>query len=332
MSYDGEGPSLTMNHPKTQEELTREEMEEDLHERIMLLNENRPIIETLKYNDKHKKLHDNVLLDKLKLDGEFELEDEIVGEQLIKEYKSIKEKEDPGVFVLPIRLQGKYYFHALVDMGSNINMMPYHIYELLDRDKVKPRSDKVKMLDLSNAETMGRLLDVLCQVEVTTILANFMLLDVPVDSDIPIIVGRSFIDSDDEEEYTIKRDNFERPFYGPNRPKYLNGEDLMDHALAQQDYFNPFNKVWKKVVSFLGTLPVSLKNTDWKPNYSGCNTKEERDRKWHVNVKVIDPFGNAFEQGFETKETDIKVSGCYKLIDIMSPSQLVLELKSLRNG
>ncbi|GJX54739.1 reverse transcriptase domain-containing protein [Tanacetum coccineum] len=200
MSYDSKGPSLTINRPKTQEELTREEMEEELYERIMLHNQKRPIIETLKYGDKHKKLLDSVLLDKLKLDEEFELEEEI------------------------------YDFHVLVDTGSNLNVMPYRIYELLDRDNVKLRSDK------------------------------------------------------------------------------------------------------KKVVSFLGTLPVSLKNTDWKPNYSGRNLKEEGDRKWHVNVKVIDPFGNAFKQGFETKETDIKVSGCYKLIDIMSPSQLVLELKSLRNG
>ncbi|GKD85840.1 hypothetical protein Tco_1356994, partial [Tanacetum coccineum] len=134
---------------------------------IMLLNERRLIIETLKYSDEHKKLLDGVLFDKLKLDAEFELEEEIIGEQLIKEYKAIKEKEDPGAFVLPICLEGK--------------------------EKVKPISDKVRMLDHSDAETMGRLLDVLCQVGVTTILANFMLLDIPVDRDVPIIVGRSFL-------------------------------------------------------------------------------------------------------------------------------------------
>ncbi|GJR01161.1 retrotransposon ORF1 [Tanacetum coccineum] len=49
------------------------------------------------------------------------------------------------------------------------------------------------MLDHSNAKTIGRLLDVLCQVRVTTILANFMLLDVPVDRDVPIIDGSSFM-------------------------------------------------------------------------------------------------------------------------------------------
>ncbi|GJY99320.1 hypothetical protein Tco_0516750 [Tanacetum coccineum] len=80
MTYDGEGPSLTVNHPKTQEELTKEELEGDLYKRVMLLNEKRPIIETLKYCDKHKMLLDCVLLNKLKLDGELELEEEIVRE------------------------------------------------------------------------------------------------------------------------------------------------------------------------------------------------------------------------------------------------------------
>ncbi|GJR94204.1 hypothetical protein Tco_0266378 [Tanacetum coccineum] len=93
---------------------------------------------------------------------EFELEEEMVGEQLIMEYKAIKEKEDHGVFVLPIQLKGKYDFHALVDIGSNINMMPYHIYELLEREKVKPRSDQVRMLDHIDVETIGRLIDALC--------------------------------------------------------------------------------------------------------------------------------------------------------------------------
>ncbi|GJW87018.1 hypothetical protein Tco_0162358 [Tanacetum coccineum] len=120
ITYDGEGHSLTVNRPKTQEELAREELEEDLYEKIMLLNEKRPIIETLKYGDKHKMLLDSFLLDKLKLDGEFELEEEIVGEQVIREYKDIKEKEDHGCFVLPIRLEGKLDFHALVDTVLNL--------------------------------------------------------------------------------------------------------------------------------------------------------------------------------------------------------------------
>ncbi|GKB37590.1 hypothetical protein Tco_0882532 [Tanacetum coccineum] len=123
------------------------------------------------------------------------------------------------------------------------------------------------MLDHSNAKTMRRLLNVLCQVGVTTILANLMLLDVLVDRDVPIIVKRmanvrnvhAKSDKDDDEDYCLKIDDSGKPFYGPNRPKYLECEDPMDRALAQRDSLNPFNMicVWKKVVPFLGALPVS---------------------------------------------------------------------------
>ncbi|GKB05602.1 retrotransposon ORF1 [Tanacetum coccineum] len=287
------GPSLTINHLRTQEELTREGMEEELYERIMILNERRPIIETLKYIDKHKKVPDSVLLDKHKLDREFELEEEMVGEELIRGYKAIREKSDPGVFVLKIHLEGKYNYHALVDIGSNINVIPYRIYELFRRDQVKPRSDKITMLDHSKAESMGRLLDVLCQVEVTTILANFMLLDVPVDGDVPIIVGRmrnehAESESEDDEDYYLMRDETRKPFCGPNRAKYLNCDDPMDRALALQDAIIPFKKfcVWKKAISFLGALPIPLKYTEWAPNRSGINAKEDGDGKWNVKIRT----------------------------------------------
>ncbi|GKB79151.1 hypothetical protein Tco_0946046, partial [Tanacetum coccineum] len=70
MSYSDEGLSLTVKKPLTHEEVSREDMEKDIYEIIMILQEPRPIIETLKFSDQHKKLLDSVLLDKLKLDGE----------------------------------------------------------------------------------------------------------------------------------------------------------------------------------------------------------------------------------------------------------------------
>ncbi|GKC21406.1 hypothetical protein Tco_1023556 [Tanacetum coccineum] len=40
---------------------------------------------------------------------------------------------------------------------------------------------------------MGLLKDVLCQVGVTTIIAKFLILDIPVDKEVPILVGRGFL-------------------------------------------------------------------------------------------------------------------------------------------
>nr|GEV35696.1 hypothetical protein [Tanacetum cinerariifolium] len=131
-------------------------------------------------------------INRLKLDGELEVEEEIVGEEFIRSYKAIKEKNDPRVFVIPIRLEGKYDLHALVDTGSNVNVMPYRIYKKLGREQVKRIRHKITMLDHSKVDPIGRLLDVLFQVDVTTILASFFLLDIPIDRDVLIIVGRSF--------------------------------------------------------------------------------------------------------------------------------------------
>nr|GEV06697.1 integrase, catalytic region, zinc finger, CCHC-type, peptidase aspartic, catalytic [Tanacetum cinerariifolium] len=128
-------------------EISQEELENDIYERILILKEPRPIIETLKYSHQHKKLLDSVLLDKLKRDGEVEVkekattEEEAATEEGIRSYKAIKERNDPGVFVLPIRLEAKFDLLALADSGSNINVMPYRIYEKLGRDQTSGTYD-----------------------------------------------------------------------------------------------------------------------------------------------------------------------------------------------
>ncbi|GKD06997.1 hypothetical protein Tco_1186682, partial [Tanacetum coccineum] len=110
---------------------------------------------------------------------------------------------------------------------------------------------------------MGILTNVLCQVGVTTLIAKFLILDIPINRDAPIVVGRGFlrmisgivktlerlfttfdgfchqtfyaarsdvmrnakIDSDDEEEYQIKRNKFGAPIYGPKPAPYINCND-----------------------------------------------------------------------------------------------------------
>ncbi|GJZ86439.1 hypothetical protein Tco_0658049 [Tanacetum coccineum] len=219
------------------------------------------------------------------------------------------------------------------------------------------------MLDHSKAEPIGIMMDVLCQLGVTTILAKFLLLDIPVDRDVPMVVGRRILhtcraimntikgttstfdgivhqkfyvanvrnahvesDSDDDEEYFfLKRDDMGKPIYGPNRAKYLNCDDPMDRALALQEALNPFKKncVWKKAIAFLGALPVPLQNAEWIRNHLGNFAKENGDGKWHTKIRVVDPYGNIFEQGYEAKATNRKMSDHYKLSDIMSPNVIM---------
>nr|GEU64637.1 hypothetical protein [Tanacetum cinerariifolium] len=183
------------------------------------------------------------------------------------------------------------------------------------------------------------------KVGVTTLIAKFLILDIPIDRDASIVVGLGFLrmiggivntlerlfltfdgfchqtirtarsdimrnvesDSNDEEEYEIKTNKFRAPIYGLKLTPYLNCNDPAERSLALQTVTNLFRKisVWNKAVSFLGLLPVPLKHVNWKPDYKGCYTKEEEaTRQWCTEIRVTDPYGNIYIQGFTTKKTD----------------------------
>nr|GEZ95387.1 hypothetical protein [Tanacetum cinerariifolium] len=192
--------------------------------------------------------------------------------------EALKEKDDPGAFIFPIRLEGKVNENALADTGSDINTMPYQIYETLGREEMKKIDRGITMINHTQAKAMRKLSNVLCQVGVTIIIAIFLILDIPIDRDAPIVVGRGFLytigsilntldrlfsifdgvyhqtfqavrfdvlrtaesDSDDEEEYVIKRDKFRSPIYGSKPAPYLNCTNLEDRSSAIQIVTHPF--------------------------------------------------------------------------------------------
>ncbi|GJQ94279.1 reverse transcriptase domain-containing protein [Tanacetum coccineum] len=327
--------------------------------KFALLEEEKPIIETMAYNDKYKKILDEVWKDKVELDGKIVKEKE----EAVKRIKgeALKEKKDPRAFIFPIRVEGQVNENTLVDTGSDINTMAFCIYVQLRRDDMKKVDRGITMINHTQAEAIGILTNVLCQVRVTTLIAKFLILDILIDRDSPIVVGRGFLctigaivntperlfstfdgfchqtfraarsyfmrnvksDSDDEEEYQIKRNKFRAPIYRPNPAPYLNCNDPDVRSLAIQTVTNPFQKisVWKKAVSFLGSLPVPLKQVNWKPDYKGSYTKqEEATGKWQTEIRLTYPYGNIYLQGFTTKKTDRKLSKYHKLSDIMSPN------------
>ncbi|GJV96981.1 hypothetical protein Tco_1548558 [Tanacetum coccineum] len=108
-------------------------------QKFALLEKVRPIIETMAYHDKYKKVLDEIWKDKVKLDGKIVKEEE----EAVKRIKgeALKEKEDPGAFIFPIRLEGQVNENALANTRSDINTMPYRIYEQLGREEMK-KDDK----------------------------------------------------------------------------------------------------------------------------------------------------------------------------------------------
>nr|GEY13588.1 hypothetical protein [Tanacetum cinerariifolium] len=165
--------------------------EQPISQRYALLEEERPVIETLAYSDKYRKILDEIWKDKVELDGKTVKEDEEVVRRI--KGKALKEKDDPGAFIFLIRLQGKVNENALVDSRSNINTMPYQIFKTLGREDMKKIDRRITMINHTQAKVMGKLSNVFCQVGVTTIITKFLILDIPIDQDAPIVVGQGFL-------------------------------------------------------------------------------------------------------------------------------------------
>ncbi|GJW89292.1 hypothetical protein Tco_0164632 [Tanacetum coccineum] len=126
------------------------------------------------------------------------------------------------------------------------------------------------------------------KVGVTTLIAKFLILDILIDQDSPIVVGRGFLRTIGGMINTLERilstfDGFCHQTFRAARSDIMrNAESDKDCSSAIQTVTNPFWKisVWKKAVSFLGSLPVPLKQVNWKPEY-----KEPHD----VEVDHHDP-------------------------------------------
>ncbi|GJV25500.1 hypothetical protein Tco_1378195 [Tanacetum coccineum] len=223
----------------TQEEADREKLAISCCERYAILEENRPVIETLAYSDKYRKLLDEICLDKNKLDEAIKDEQKEAIKRMNGE--ALIEKEDPGAFIFPIRLEGKINLNGVADTDSEVNVMPYRIYMDLGCEIEKKVNRGIEMINHSLAEPMGLLKDVLWQVGVTTIIAKFLILDIPIDRDHKSCINTAKSDSDDEQEYAVKRDKFGALTYGPMSAKYLNITEPKDRSLALQAALNPFH-------------------------------------------------------------------------------------------
>ncbi|GJX74578.1 hypothetical protein Tco_0313173 [Tanacetum coccineum] len=119
--------------------------------------------------------------------------------------------------------------------------------------------------------------------------------------------------------FEVGRDEDGNVKYGPVASLFIDIEDDMEKALAIEAYFNPFKNVivFKKLVDFLSSLPVQLKNLDWGNEGYGTYKKVNGDGDWHARFEIVTPSGRKFNRAFKTKTTIRKLSGKFKTEDVL---------------
>ncbi|GKE56831.1 putative ribonuclease H-like domain-containing protein [Tanacetum coccineum] len=233
---------------------------------------------------------------------------------------------DPGNFVLPVCVNGTIQMNALADTGATISVMPFCLYKNLRLSDPRPYHSNLTMADNTQAKSMGEVKNVRSQIGYQPYLVDFLVLDIPVDKELPFLLGRPFLrtcgavidmgrgtmsidngvirhtyfpkprakaylenfEIDKEDDwlscFDVRRDEDGNPKYGPVALLFLDIEDEMERALAIEAYFNPFKNiiVFKKLIDFLGSLLVQLKNTNRGNEGYGMYKKIKGDGAWHA--------------------------------------------------
>ncbi|GKC94311.1 hypothetical protein Tco_1159753 [Tanacetum coccineum] len=190
-------------------------------------------------------------------------------------------------------------------LAHNISM---RIYEQLGRDDIMKEDKNIIMINYTEAEVTVRL-------ELFTTFDGCTRQTFRAAKSEKIRIAES--DSDDEEDYVIKRNDMGIPIHNSRPIEYQNNINPAENMTLStlESVINPFRKisVWKKAVSFLGSLPAKVRDVEWKPDYKLCYFNPElATRNWKTKIRLTDPYGNIYMQAFVTKPTKRKLSKYYK--------------------
>ncbi|GJW60043.1 hypothetical protein Tco_0109378, partial [Tanacetum coccineum] len=248
LCYSDVGPSLSNGKPLTQEEAAREALAIDICKRFSILKEERPVIETMAYSNKYKKILDGIVMDKLKLDGEIKKEEKEALKQVKGE--ALKEKEDPGVFIISIRLEAKINLNALADtIGVTTIIAKFLILDMIfDRDAPILVGRGFLYTCESILNTRDRITSTFDRVCHQTFRAA------------KTSMNTEESDNDDEEDYGIQRNSFGVPMYGLKTAKYLNYWNVLN-ALGCDNVIEDMLEVR---VNEMGSDEVLFTSDAWK--------------------------------------------------------------------
>ncbi|XP_061375995.1 uncharacterized protein LOC133318067 [Gastrolobium bilobum] len=124
---------------------------------------------------------------------------EIFKMALIEECSAIIQKKfppklrDPGSFNIPIAIGNINVGHALCDLGASINLMPLSVMKSVRISELKPTMVSLQLADRTLRRPNGVIEDVLVKVDKFIFPADFVVLDMEEEGDMPLLLGRPFL-------------------------------------------------------------------------------------------------------------------------------------------
>ncbi|GJZ95414.1 hypothetical protein Tco_0667748 [Tanacetum coccineum] len=181
-------PPQPIYHPLTAKQ--KKKMKEVLDIKYNELEESKPILEVLENYVIYKKKFDEILIDKERLNKKEFSEEDKVG---IIEHGLPKKIYDPGNYVLSVKINGVVEIVALVDTRASVSVLPYSLYKDLGLGDPRPYQTNLTMVDNTQANAMGEVKNVRIQIGYQAYVVDILILDIPVDPELPLLLGRTFL-------------------------------------------------------------------------------------------------------------------------------------------
>ncbi|XP_075475877.1 LOW QUALITY PROTEIN: uncharacterized protein LOC142514366 [Primulina tabacum] len=99
-------------------------------------------------------------------------------------------QKDPGSFSITCIIGDINFHKALCDLGESINLMPFSVFRRLGLGEPKPTKMSLQLADRSVKYPRGIIEDVLVKVDKFIFPADFVILDMEEDLEMPLILGR----------------------------------------------------------------------------------------------------------------------------------------------
>ena len=156
------------------------------------LHINIPFADALEQMPSYVKFMKDILSQKRRL-ADFETVNLTEECSAILQRKLPQKLKDPGSFTIPCTIGNAIFERALCDLGASINLMPLSIFKRLGLGKARPTTVTLQLADRSLKHPRGIIEDVLVKVDKFIFPADFIVLDMEEDKEIPIILGRPFL-------------------------------------------------------------------------------------------------------------------------------------------
>ncbi|GJR84853.1 MAK10-like protein [Tanacetum coccineum] len=243
--------------------------------------------------------------------------------------------KDLGLFTLPCRLGDSKPFDTLADLGSYVSIILLYLFKKLNIGLLEETNHIFGLVDETKSYPVGIVKDVEIHIGKLKLLNDFYVIYMKKDPKTPLILGRGFLATanaviDCRMAKIAVREGITRESYKP-RPSsdgigvqipYYARKDFLDFYLpgeweiARDAEINPFKDVlvFRRMVEFLGAIPINLKSGMWESkdlinNPINWNKPPKNgDGAWHAKIRLIDPDGEEFTKTLQSIPTTRKLS------------------------